>query len=274
MSRFLIEYAMIQYRRLSIVTTHAISRSLFKQMTDTVLDAFTEELASHFRGNLHFMSNVSNIALIPSAFNVDWLTEYGNSSNDYVLRHVPRPFINSTCTCAVSSECREPLRIGPPNLWLPGLVIGCLPIRGVRMSTLECFYSNNCIKQILDHLDYNSAMDGSLPVDFIPPATLSDSFTPLNKTLESRFLPNTTVEHLISELFVERWYTESSYETYFSLCGPKKCHYMLVRRNDISTIVTSVLSFYGGLTLGWRVIIWNLIRIYRKLRTSHTVQSS
>ncbi|CAF4142564.1 unnamed protein product, partial [Rotaria sordida] len=31
----------------------------------------------------------------------------------------------------ISGTCQEPLRIGPPDLFLPGLVVGCLPIDGL-----------------------------------------------------------------------------------------------------------------------------------------------
>ena len=116
-----------------------------------------ERLGMMFRGNL-----------IANAFNTDWTLEYGNASNGYLLRGVARLFANGSCNCVISSDCQQPLRIGPPDLVLPGLVVGCSPLYGLRLSTLECLYSSGCIKTILNHLHYYTQINGSEPTDFTP----------------------------------------------------------------------------------------------------------
>jgi hypothetical protein len=190
-----------------------------------------------------------------------------------VMRHVPRIFANSTCHCAVSSDCHEPLRIGPPHLNLPGLKIGCLPIDGLRMSTLECYFSDACINDILSHLQYYAAMNGSLPTNFVKSTKPSDySFTSLNSSIDTKFPSNTSIGDLINNSFIEEWNAKMSYENYFTQCAPKTCRYTYSHRNEITHVLTSLLSFYGGLTLGWRMIIWFMVKKYKKIRERNTIR--
>ncbi|UJR12577.1 hypothetical protein I4U23_016753 [Adineta vaga] len=136
-------------------------------------------------------------ALVPTVFNTDWSLEYGNVSNNYFLRSVPREFSNGTCNCVVSDAYYESMRIGPPELVLPGLIVGCWPIYGLRMSTLECFFSSSCIYTIINYLDYFTQMDGSPPANFTLPNVPSLAIDPLNSSITSRFTPNTTIGMLI-----------------------------------------------------------------------------
>ncbi|CAF4968095.1 unnamed protein product, partial [Rotaria sp. Silwood1] len=159
------------------------------------------------------------------AFNTDWLLEFTDWSRAYLLQSVPRMFSNGTCNCVTSTTCQEPMRIGPPDLVFPGLVVGCWPIDGLRMSTLECFYSSSCIELIINFLNYYTQMDGSPPVDFVLPTVPTLIVTPLNSSIPSRFPPNITIGKIIDELFIEQWFNKSIYENYFAACAPSACRY-------------------------------------------------
>ena len=213
--------------------------------------------------------------LIPPAFNTDWSLEYGNASNDYLLRSVPRPFANSTCNCEVSGKCQQVLRVGPPDLVLPGLVIGCLPIDGLRMSTLECFFSSSCIGSITDFLEYYTQMDGSPPTNFTPPTVASVVMKPLDDSIISRFSMTTQIGTIMDELFIDSWAKTSSFEQCYTACAPTMCRYEYVKRNDLLYIATLLLALYGGLTISLRFIVWNAPRLYRaakgRVRTDQTI---
>ncbi|CAF3914711.1 unnamed protein product [Rotaria sp. Silwood1] len=166
----------------------------------------------------------------------------------------------------ISGTCQEPLRIGPPDLFLPGLVVGCLPYDGLRMSTLECFFSSSCISTILTYLEYYTQMDGSPPINFVPPTVLPLNISPLNNTIPSRFSKNTSIGTLLDEFFIEEWTSGFSYEKYFAACAPTYCTFAYVTHNNILYVTTSILGLYGGLTIGLRFIIWNVIRLYRFMK--------
>ncbi|CAF2817087.1 unnamed protein product [Rotaria sp. Silwood2] len=205
-------------------------------------------------------------SFLPTAFNTDWLLEYGDESDGYLIRSVPRAFTNTTCNCMISGKCQEALRIGPPGIFLPGLVVGCLPFDGLRMSTLECLLSSICISTILTYLEYYTQIDGSPPIKFIPPTVLPWTISPLDDSIPSRFSKNTSIGTLIDEFFIEEWTNTSSYEDYFAACAPTHCNFEYVTRNNLLYVPTSVLGLYGGLTIGLRFIIWNMTRIYQLMK--------
>ncbi|CAF1297815.1 unnamed protein product [Rotaria sordida] len=167
----------------------------------------------------------------------------------------------------ISGTCHEQLRIGPPGLFLPGLVVGCLPYDGLRMSTLECFFSSSCISTILTYLEYYTQIDGSPPINFVPPTVLPITISPLDNSTPSRFSKNTSIGILLDEYFLEEWTVTSSYEDYFAACAPTHCNFEYVTRNNLLYVATSVLGLYGGLMIGLRFITWNAIRLYRLMKT-------
>ena len=124
--------------------------------------------------------------------------------------------------------------------FLIGLVVGCLPIHGLRLSTLECFYSPTCLKKLAIFTKSSS----------IP--------SPLNTSIPNRFTPisSTTIGTLIDELFIESWQNTSNYSSYYSTCAPSNCRYTYVKRNGIVYMLTTILGLYGGLAEGLSFAIW------------------
>lgn len=262
----IIDSYLINVNQRILVTVTTLSRDSFASEITSLVESISERLPVNYRRGYDLITELMHNSLLSTAFNTDWLLEFGDESNSYRMRSVPREYANGTCNCVVSKDCHEPLRIGPPGLILPGLVVGCLPIDGLRMSTLECFYSSSCVNTIISFLDYYTEMDGSPPTDFVPPATPQLVVTPLNSSIPSQFSPNSSIGMLMDELFIEKWSNESSYDNYFSACAPSVCYYEYIRRNDILYVVTSLLSLYGGLTVSLRLIVWNSLRMYRKFK--------
>lgn len=196
-------------------------------------------------------------------FNTDWLPEYGDQTNDHVIRNRPRLFSTDNCSCAISSHCYDPLLVGPTNLSLPGLFIGCTVMRGLRKSTLECFYSSNCIDTIVAHLHYYTEANGTVSMEQVDVTDELYRFTPISLNLSSN-LPNASIGSMIDQFFIDRWISNASYEDYLNYCSPSVCQYSFVSRQDLITVIMYTLSFYGGLTFAWRFIIWNSVRILNK----------
>jgi hypothetical protein len=251
----------------SMSTAFLLSRKSFEVVTAELIGRSVQLLLlSELRRAHHFHIDMLQLISAPTAFNSDWSLEYGNESNGYLIRSVPRMFSNTSCNCMASGHCREPLRIGPPDLLLPGLFVGCLPVDGLRMSTLECFFSSSCISSILTHLEYYTQQDGSLPTNFSQPSVLPFSIIALNNSKTSRFPTNTTIGTLIDEFFLEEYTNTTSYEDYVAGCAPTYCEYNYMTRNNILYVATSVLGLYGGLTVSFRFLIWNLTRLYQLIK--------
>jgi hypothetical protein len=204
----------------TVVRSSAISRSLFQTEVTDAINLFVKQVPGDFRRGFLLNVDLARSNFLPTAYNNDWLLEYGNASNSYLLRSIPRTFTNTTCNCAVSSACQQHLRIGPPDVVLPGLAIGCLIIDGLRMSTLECFFSSDCVGTIIQFLDYYTELDGSPPLNFVSSTVPSLGISPLDNSTTSRFVVTTPIGTLIDALFIERWVHSVSYEKYFATCAP------------------------------------------------------
>ncbi|CAF1063965.1 unnamed protein product [Rotaria sp. Silwood1] len=115
-------------------------------------------------------------------------------------------------------------------------------------------------------------MDGSPPLDFVPPTISDFPFVPLSNSTPSRFSPMTSIGELIGELLTEQWITNISYEAYFTVCAPTSCRYEHIERSSILYAATSLLAIYGGLTLGLRFIVWHGTLLYGYLKNRFRVQ--
>jgi hypothetical protein len=204
--------------------------------------------------------------LAPNFLNTDWSLEFGDERNGYLIRSIPHQYGNNSCNCMVSRQCQRPLRIGPPDLLLPGLALSCSPMDGLRMSTLECFFSSSCITSIINHLNYYTQLDGSPPINFSTTSAPDLSMPPLNNDAISRFSKTASINQIMNAQFIEGWNSTVSYEKYYAVCAPSICRYEYIQPQGILYVITLLLSLYGGLTIGLRLVIWEAIKHGKSLR--------
>lgn len=265
-SKQFIDVSSVYFKVSSIINAFTLSKDLFKNEMENIIEQFIRVSSSAYRREMQQTLQLFENAYYINDFNTDWLPEYGDEQNDYVIRNKPRLFAGSNCSCAVSSYCYEPLLVGPPNLTLPGLVIGCSAMRGLRMSTLECFYSSSCISSIVNHFHYHTELNGSVWIHSVNTSDPLYQFKPLDyNSFPSNFYHNTSIGNMVDEFFIDKWIWNMSFERYFNYCAPSFCQYSFVSRQSMFTVVSSVLSFYGGLTIGWRLIIWNGVKLLKKI---------
>jgi hypothetical protein len=133
------------------------------------------------------------------------------------------------------------------TLILPGLFIGCQPIESLMQTTTECFFEKICLNTISSYINYSTISN--------------NSFSILN---QSRFSPQTTIETLVNDLFVEEWIINKSFTQYFDQCQPLSCQYKDEQRHNLASILTTIISVYGGLTVVLRSIIPIIVTFIRK----------
>jgi hypothetical protein len=241
---------------------HLLPSDSFQTAANDALQQYVQLMPLNFQRLQRFCVEIFQFNFYPTAFNTDWSLQFGNESDGYLVRSVPRIY-NGTCNCMITSDCHQPLRIGPVDLVLPGLVTGCSVFSGLRLSTLACFYSATCIEQIVSNMRYYGHFNGSL-VDNINlmNATRID-IRPLNRAKSSRFLLNTSIATLLDEMFVDAWINKTSYEKYFDRCAPTHCTYDYVSKKSPSSVAAALLGLYGGLTLVLRFLVWNGAKLIR-----------
>ena len=198
---------------------------------------------------------------------------YGASNAIYASRVVnltemvvyqPRVFSDGSqwCSCVSSSMCRKSqgfycrscrMSIFSPNYTIPGLVVGCFPVDSVLLSNLECFYNQTCLNMVINLRSFELT-------NLYTPVQLMN-ITTLDSNRSSRFLPTTTLEQIIFNLFIENWTTSENFDVYYQLCQPDTCTYILTENYGLITMITMVISYMGGLSVIFRLTLPSVIKI-------------
>ncbi|CAF4033211.1 unnamed protein product [Adineta steineri] len=132
-----------------------------------------------------------------------------------------------------------------------GFFGGCFPLDSVLNSTLDCLYNFQCLEILFDYF----------------PALNQSNFKLIDLPLSSS-RRNIAVNDLVSDLFIEQkeWSTKINYTNYFSQCAPLVCTYSTIDSTNLSSILSLLISLYGGLTAILRLIAPLLITIIWKIR--------
>ncbi|CAF5004632.1 unnamed protein product [Rotaria sp. Silwood1] len=141
----------------------------------------------------------------------------------------------------------------PTHVEIKGLHIGCLPSESLLASTFECFYDSNCIDLIRNHMFGNKNRTLALP--------LNDS-----NVFNSNYNPNTTINNIASELFIEDWSMKAHYDRYFTECTSINCFYSYTERANPFYVATTLLGLYGGLTVVLRWWSPRLVKLGRQVQ--------
>ncbi|CAF0892704.1 unnamed protein product [Adineta steineri] len=153
-------------------------------------------------------------------------------------------------------------RSSTPNMTvsLPGIYMGCNPIESLLLTTTECFFQEICLNTIISYVNYSTT------------TTIENNpFKILNNT--SNYPPQTTIETLVNELFIEKWIINKSFIQYFNQCQPSYCEYITEEKHNIFYILTNIISLYGGLTIVLRILIPSIIKFYRKKKQQQEIHS-
>jgi hypothetical protein len=236
------------------VTAAVISSEQFDLETKILINQFQSSIKSSFSLSLSIIRDTTQTNALLSGL----LTNYHSviTENNDLLTIAE---MYHRCNCDALSTCIELSIIYTngnrfkPLFNVSGFYIGCYVIDALLQSTLECFYSQQCIDQLQVYVNASSRM----------------SFRALNASLPSQYSENTTIEELVNNLMIEQWNASPTYEKYYNACQPTQCTYTLETRNNVIYIVTTLFGIAGGLTKVLILILPRLMKLIRKKREQH-----
>ena len=88
----------------------------------------------------------------------------------------------------------------------------------------------------------------------------SNTSSPLSNST-SIYQVTTTLQEILSNLMIEQWNTQISYQDYFNQCQPNECLATYVHRGNIPYIITTMTGLIGGLTKVYKFVVPLLIRL-------------
>ncbi|CAF0731637.1 unnamed protein product [Adineta steineri] len=164
------------------------------------------------------------------------------------------------CVCSSLATCVDQYAVvNYPNFTdifpIPGLYTGCYIIESLLQSSLQCFYDQACIDNILLYLGSSTFIN----------------VTALNISLSIQYLENSTISDILDKLMVEEWSNSSTYENYYSECQPAGCSYSVMSKNSVIYIVTTLIGLVGGLITVLKLTVPMLVKDVREL--SHFYQN-
>ncbi|CAF0949480.1 unnamed protein product [Adineta ricciae] len=236
-----------------LVTLEPLSRHSFDDQIHSIVSSFIRETPRDFRRTHQYINDMLHANQFQNFLSTNWnlVTTLVGTLHSFSTSPVSVNESGQFCLCEISSTCtRSKLQNMNNQATFAGFVVGCLPVHGLRLSTLECLYSSECLKRLAKFV--NSS--------FVP--------SPLNQSIPSRFTPisSTPIGTLIDELFIELWQNSSNYSSYYSICAPSNCKYTYVESNDFVHILTTILGLYGGLTEELLIVIWGSLQMYWKIQ--------
>ena len=257
----------------SMLAKEIITRRQFDDDITMALSRFQQRTPVEFTRTLNLIrTNIQGNALI-AVFSTNWqfaITEKSQGRNAS-FRGVPNIYAdtqqNTSCSCATLQTCTMSAQFfvynGTMYHTIEGLRLGCYSLETILQSSLSCFYSVTCIYQFREALKiptrnmllYKNATNGTIQ---------------FNST-NTRFNINDTIETLTSELFIESWTTNVSYERFFNSCAPSYCTSREYYRFDTLELLTTFLSVYVGLSLGSKFLAPLLVKMAKKIRNRFRV---
>ncbi|CAF1138821.1 unnamed protein product [Adineta steineri] len=128
---------------------------------------------------------------------------------------------------------------------LLSIFVGCYLVEAVLQSDLRCFFDIGCLQQLIDSLSL---------------VNISASDIILNSTA-SHYQEKSSLLEIVSNLMVEEWNNQTSYDNYFNICQPSVCTATYISRGNIIYIITTTIGLIGGLTTVYKFVVPIFIKI-------------
>ncbi|CAF1423892.1 unnamed protein product [Adineta steineri] len=236
--------------------TTKYSLNILNQLTHLLMQVDQPFTGQYFGTKLNVVRDITNDKQ-PLKINFDL-----SGTHDIYTR-----FIN--CICIENPNCQSSAAIYDRTSFtlISGMKEACFVFDALLLSTLECFYSNSFCYRVLVAEVIGSILTrmNTVPWYAIRPL-IYDSVT-------SSYPPNSSIETILQNLMIEEWNSSYSYEAYYQSCLPTYCIYSEeTNKRTLLTIILSLISLIGGLTLVLSIIVPHLVRFIPKRCRSNRQQ--
>ena len=269
------------------VSVEVMTKDRFNAQTSVLIGQFQRQVFERKKKNLvedfssdHFQVGTSLLdlfALIRTSIQLNQLDNFGGTvaflaqlveDDPASICLILNNDFDNGCSCGTDTSCAGgqgfycgglscSSDILEPNQTIPGLVRSCLLIDSLLASSLQCFYNASCIHMLIELRSFEV---GELEYD---PRLLD--IHPLDSTIKSRFLPETTLDPIFSQLFIEDWSNSSNFTAYYNQCAPDQCTYTYQERFNRAYLISTILGIIGGLSVALKILIPPIITLLRRI---------
>lgn len=265
---------MIEFYSANLFTENVISTTVFNAVVNASGDQFLSTTANSFKTSLNSFKTIIQGNSIVNRLETNWILSHLVYNGVFYDAIVPVKYsADNNCSCDSTSQCKMTTGIykvyrsneidlsdywtatnrilqGQLEFEVEGIYVGCLILDAVLQSNLSCLYNISCLTHLYSYLH-----DSPYPIN-------TSNITPLN--VSSSSLSLATVQELINNLMVDEWSLILSFESYFNVCNSQSCTYTYTHRFDVIFIITTTVSFLGGIVTILMLTILPVVTFLRK----------
>ncbi|CAF1438830.1 unnamed protein product [Adineta ricciae] len=260
LSKSMLNISLSRFAQTDFITALVISNDEFNFQTELLIEQFKQTTFNQFMEILKLIQVTNHGNQLAAVLKSNWNFLFERSS-DYdetpSLRKdmlaVPQQYGTENCSCDVQSNCSK-----FPGFYfntqdkafgetIQGFLAGCLPLNALLQSTLDCFFNDLCVSMMQTFIFYHKP----LPFKVLKYSSLA--------------IPNTTVETILSRLFVSNWLQNTSFDLYFRQCAPRLCQYSYPMEYNTVYAMTTLIALFGGLITGLRFFVRYVALIVYKI---------
>ncbi|CAF1609707.1 unnamed protein product, partial [Rotaria sp. Silwood1] len=226
MSNDTVTNELVVFNNLQFVSSQVLTKNTFNTETSALIQQFQQQTLASF---------LDLFELVRTSIQLNQFIVYGGANaqivqilndNNNSMRFVSNNDWNNQCSCGTNVSCTRSegfyLSVASPVSYtgtseetIPGLLVGCVLVDSLLASSLECFYNALCIQRLIKLRSYDLYLG---TVD-----SRVANVVPLDPTVDSRFSPDTTLDQIVSQLFIEGWTNSTNFSFYYRQCAPYQC---------------------------------------------------
>ncbi|CAF1436855.1 unnamed protein product [Adineta ricciae] len=236
------------------ITSGVIHVKQFKSEIESFIENFKIQIQKSLKMKLNIIrSIIFDNQYRPLLKRVSNIVFHRNITVEYL----PKDY--EGCSCQTDSTCQRTMYLCRNDTfnYMQGVSMGCYISDSLLLSSISCFYDQNCINIFKRYMNKNEQ--------------LYHEFQPLKILEKNQYENNVTIETLTDNLFIEEWNDFYDYDKYYKSCQPLFCSYEIEERLSFLYILTRLISIYSGLTIITQFLIPNIVRLIRRKKQAPRV---
>jgi hypothetical protein len=262
--RTIVSDASFIFNQSSLITDQMLSYVEFMARAQQILDQFKLNTVVESKRSLAMIRSQTATMYTTGETDISWRSSSYSTNFQAVVNEI------ENCSCGLNDDCKQKLELYNQT-WssngiigvlfnIPNMFSGCFNIPSLLQSSLECFFDQTCLNNVLRKTRVPREYQGN---------KMNVSILKINST---RFSPNISVEEIINEMMIEKWGDNINYSQYYEQCAPKLCTYSFTSRNNALYVFTTMIGLFGGLSVALRIIVplivtWIRNRMRRRVET-------
>ena len=247
--------ALVSFTSTQMISAEVLSENLFHKNTAQFVADFIQSVNNTFFYNLQLNRASTQTNQIMSGLNTESVPFFIGSYPSFDIQTFSMSY--GGCTCFISIDCSENAVIWSGNITvtyrvfeIPGLLIGCYVDEAVRQSTLQCLYNQSCVDTLMFYLNFTAPL----------------KINALNSNSTTIYNINSQINHLVTNLMIEQWIWNDSFQVYYNQCNPSSCFYTLNTKIPFIVILTTLIGLLGGLVKILQIIVPLFVKLVRRPR--------